>query len=531
MNDNDEKDKMTERFRCHYSVVIENVFKKLWLLIVFAVTILVDEIEPVISYIRENGFHLDEEMKSILLAVGILFGIILLVFIVSTLQWAKTYITITDKVIIIEKNTLVKTKKTIGIQNISNVNTERNIFERMVGTCKVKLDTNSASTADKTDVNIILKINKAEEFEKKIVSRMKALEGEKVAATVGENGEKNGAAEETFDDISAGRYGLKEEDFDFVTETRENIMHGVYSLSVSEIIAGILFFGSFGYLLYSVLSNPGAEDFVSKLGIVCVQLFLSISFIASYLKRFFMYYHFRARRVGDKIHLSYGYFKKVNYTMPVDKINVVTIKQSLIARICKKYTVEVVNIGMGNEEGEKMNYLLPYLSEEKMRGAMQVLFPECEIDEFRNYDKQPKSCIVGKIMKVTVVLLVALVGALSVYLYGPAELAWYILGAGAAVWLWLLLVQFLAAKNEGVFFGEDYVKLVTGAFARRYKYIPYEKIQYVEYHQGPLMRRFQTLKADVHVLAALASQEHGMPYFAAARAEEIKMKLLESKKI
>ena len=57
-----------------------------------------------------------------------------------------------------------KKKNTIGLKNISNVNTEQNLLEMLLGTCKVKLDTNSMSTSDKTDVKIILKKAEAEQF-------------------------------------------------------------------------------------------------------------------------------------------------------------------------------------------------------------------------------------------------------------------------------------------------------------------------------------------------------------------------------
>jgi len=71
--------------------------------------------------------------------------------------WSKTYIYVLNHAIIIEKNTMKKEKETIGIKNISNVNLEQNLFERLLRTCKVKLDTNSLFTADSTDVQILMK--------------------------------------------------------------------------------------------------------------------------------------------------------------------------------------------------------------------------------------------------------------------------------------------------------------------------------------------------------------------------------------
>ena len=79
--------------------------------------------------------------------------------------------------IVIEQNTLNRKKNTIGIKNISNVNTEQNLFEMLLGTYKVKLDTNSLSTADKTDVKIVLKKAQAEWFKNAVMSLMEETPG------------------------------------------------------------------------------------------------------------------------------------------------------------------------------------------------------------------------------------------------------------------------------------------------------------------------------------------------------------------
>ena len=77
----------------------------------------------------------------------------------------------------IERNTWNKKKNTIGLKNISNVNTEQNLLEMLLGTCKVKLDTNSMSTSDKTDVKIILKKAEAEQFRLYVMKLMQGQEG------------------------------------------------------------------------------------------------------------------------------------------------------------------------------------------------------------------------------------------------------------------------------------------------------------------------------------------------------------------
>ena len=123
------------KFRNHISVVLEQTAGVLAAIAVLVVTQLLE--------------HLDEILKadlSFLTEKGALIvpGVILLLaaaVIAQVLVWRKTYISIEDNAVVIEKGSVNKQKNTIGIRNISNINLEQNLIEMLFGTCKVKLDT------------------------------------------------------------------------------------------------------------------------------------------------------------------------------------------------------------------------------------------------------------------------------------------------------------------------------------------------------------------------------------------------------
>ena len=140
------------RFRNHISVIFEKVVKTAGAAILIFVANFVTEIEEAPG------------IGDILLLIGALLVCVLLAFAWHYIIWSKTYISIQDNALVLEKNTLNRKKNTIGISNISNINLEQNLFEMMLGTCKLKLDTNSMTTADETDVNIVLKKKDAEKF-------------------------------------------------------------------------------------------------------------------------------------------------------------------------------------------------------------------------------------------------------------------------------------------------------------------------------------------------------------------------------
>ena len=141
------------RFRNHISIVIERLGRAILIL----GAVFVGNLLPELDTIVENLGNLKENLMIVLLASGGILAILALLLIWQVIVWSKTYISIQDQTIVIEQNTLNRKKNTIGIKNISNVNTEQNLFEMLLGTYKVKLDTNSLSTADKTDVKIVLK--------------------------------------------------------------------------------------------------------------------------------------------------------------------------------------------------------------------------------------------------------------------------------------------------------------------------------------------------------------------------------------
>ena len=127
------------RFRNHISIVIERLGRAILIL----GAVFVGNLLPELDTIVENLGNLKENLMIVLLASGGILAILALLLIWQVIVWSKTYISIQDQTIVIEQNTLNRKKNTIGIKNISNVNTEQNLFEMLLGTYKVKLDTNS----------------------------------------------------------------------------------------------------------------------------------------------------------------------------------------------------------------------------------------------------------------------------------------------------------------------------------------------------------------------------------------------------
>ncbi len=479
------------KFRNHISVIFEQSVKSMGILFFVFVGGILSEIEDLETL--EFGDNL------------LLFGLLAVAFFVLILLiqwyvWAKTYISIQEGTIVVERNTLNRKKNTIGMQNISNVNLEQNLLQMLLQTCRVKLDTNSLSTADQTDISIVLKKQDAIAFRNWILAREEATE------------------EPTQEYAEAAKKR-------FVAEVDDIITHGLYSINVISvfmaiIVAGVLMgmLGAFGELV--------AEEMLAIFEVPLVVLWILAMWIWNMAKGFVKYIDFRIERKGDKLFLNYGVLKKVSYSIPVDKINAIRLNQTLFARLGKCYMAEVINVGMDDDENEVHSFLLPYAKKEKMKQQLQMLLPEfsgcLELQE----NKQPK-CIWW--LWIPVVLLVEgclwfavwIIGKLA----GEAMPMPVLLGGMAVIFGWMLIGKAGNYLTAGCAVGEKILKVTTGQFARQSLFVRYDKIQILTGKQNLAAKRFGVQKGIIHILAGMKNRVHNLPYMEEASFEQIRKRL------
>ena len=294
------------RFRNHISIIIEQIGGGILALAVLAVSILLQSAEELAE--TDFGFLHGKTLIVILAVLGLLaVSVGNRVF-----AWANTYICIEENAIVIERGKVNKKKNTIGIRNISNINIEQNLFEMILGTCKVKLDTNSRSTADSTDVTIILKKADAAKFKAEITRKMQ-----------GQDPVRDPAAERGIHTAGGALYGQEdgnariqepqaweEEDeaFDNRAEFGDVFSHGIFSVNIFSLL---ILIGAFAGTVVTVVQILEKPDLLSSLLGAAAGIIVAAGIVLSALwdtvKDFIRYYDFRATRPGDKIYIRYGF--------------------------------------------------------------------------------------------------------------------------------------------------------------------------------------------------------------------------------
>lgn len=507
-----------KRFRNHISIIIEQTGGVLIALLVIFVPQLLENFEEVM----ETGAQFLSG-RALLINLGVLLLVLVLIG-WQTAVWAKTYISIQENAIVIDRETLNHKKDTIGIRNISNINIEQNLFEMLIGTCKLKLDTNSRSTADSTDVKIVLKKEAALRFKQIVMERMQETSGERRK----DGGTPSPEKLTVSPSAPAGNpVGIQEEEYDIHADFGEILQHGLFSVNVISLI--ILILGIVGTIttVIGILNKP---DLMHSLlgaasGIIAAVLVV-FSALWDTVKDFVRYYDFRTKREGNKLHIKYGLFKKVEYTVPVDKIQALKIRQSFIARLGKRYMAEIVNVGMGDDQAEKDSFLILYGTEENLKKRLSILLPEFLGAAKLKTERLPASVWAAWAVPGAVYTLCVIASAAVVHsLLGGKYMIWVWIGA-AAMEVFLLAGMILKYRTDGTGAGEEFLKVARGYFARNYLAVRYQNIQYVKFSQNPLARAFGLQKGEAHLLASSMNATHAIPYFKNSVDEKIKRGML-----
>ena len=525
------------RFRNHISIIAEQTGGLLIALLIVLVPSLLENIDE----LMETGL---EFMDGKWLLVNL--GLILFFLVIIALQfavWSKTYISLQDNAVVIERNTLNKKKNTIGIRNISNINTEQNLFEMLLGTCKVKLDTNSRSTADSTDVKIVLKKADALAFKQEVTRRIRDAEsGAGQGFSAGARAASSAAFPAAFpaQQTAAGAPGealrgeammpagdaAEAEDYDVRSDLADILQHGFFSVNILSVAVIILGIAGAVRTVFQIVGDPdAAQTLIGAASGVLVAALIVASALWDTVKDFVRYYDFRAKRRGDKIYIRYGFFKKVEYTVPVDKIQALRLKQSFVARLGKRYMAEIVNVGMGDDNDEKNSFLILYSTEAKLNEKLSALLPEFLDAAGAAVERQPSS--VWAAWSVPALIYTVIVAACAAVCASamPEYALWAAAGA-AALEFCLAAGMILKYLTDGSLAGNDFLKLAKGYFARTYLIVRYRKIQYVRFSRNPLAKACGIRKGEIHLLASSANTSHSIPYFKGNGEEIIKEGML-----
>lgn len=493
------------KFRCHISILLEKMKGFFWALVLIAFNALQ-------SFVSQDSREISDTQEALPwgIILAVVAGLLLLYVLYCYLVWSKTWFYVKEGSLVCERNTLNRHVNTIGIQNISNINIEQNILERILGTCKVKLDTNSLSTANENDVSIVLKLKEGKALKAYLLSVLS--EG-----TVNELSDEENQEENLVYDVEAS--------------VGDIIRHGFLMLSPFAILS---FLVSLGVIVMELRDTVFTTDFTGNILNIFVNLIaifiILFSAAGSMLKGIFSYYGLKAKRAGNKLYLSYGFFKKTEFEIPVDKINAVEVIQPLFCRIFHRYCVEVVNVGMTDGNADAKSHLILACKKEELERQLQLLLPEIPIDLAFTIKKQPKAVLFGYIRRSLIILGCCVLGEFMIKEFVEAEIekfSWNLLIAVTIIGISLLAVLVIVLKyyTVGSSFEKKYFSVSTGTIKKTITITNYAQVQYLTIAQSLSDRYFGICSGIFYLLADFRNQNKRFPYVEEDEIRKIRDKM------
>lgn len=489
------------RMRCHFSSIFESLWQ-FWAIIAVTLFNQIDTIIELVQDMKSSGIR-QALAEGGIWGLAVILAVTAAVLLFQFLRWRKTWVTLDGNLIIIERNTLNRIHNTIAVENLSAVNVERNLFERIVGTARIKMDTNSMTTADKTDVSLVFREDKAIAFRQAVISRMNQAKGAAAEENLAEDIRPDVVPESIAESGNVFSYGAW-----------DMAKHSFYSMSIINLLIVMGGIASSVWYRTSEYYEPGA--ILEHAGAVIPVLLVFVSAAWGLIKKYIIYYNFRVYRDGDDLHLRYGLLKLKSYTVPVDKISALQIKQPTLSRIFRKYQARIVTVGVGDESSELSNLTMA-VSKKELLHQLGVLIPEFMgegiLEGVRSEDR--RGIKVRAVKSVKWILMIA-AGAVVTGLWTDIT-AWIIACCAAGLLGFIILLYGLSHISAGWKKGEQALVLMEGCFAKNWTVCRYDKVQMLSLVAHPAARYMGIKRGSVHMLKMAAQ----MPYMEDEQAEEI----------
>lgn len=418
----------------------------------------------------------DEDSLTILLVVClVLIGLILAC---NYLKWYKTTFEFEENLLIVNEGIFVKKQKKIPYEKIQTCDMTQSIKYKILNLVELKIDSGNVSS-EEIEMHVIVHKNKAEEI-KSIIFK------EKVDPLL------------KIDETAKEFIKIKTLKLIVACITDKGVQNGfIFLLAVHSFIIKYIFgiFHLKSSLIEKFNDYTKYKNMSDKLIIRAVLILGTISIIIAIIRGLIKYNNFITTRIDNNIVITYGMFEKKQFTMPVNKISAVYIKQNWVRQLFNIRAIHIETIGYGNEHNES-TMICPIAIGNEYKIIIKKLLPEFYFeDELIKAKRQTKiKFIFPKLM--TSVILVFIISRLLIKYNYDYPVAWSVL---IGMVLLSIISGFLEYKNTAISKTEKLMCLSNNGFNKEITIIPIEKIQSFKINQNYLQKKLNIFNYIVYI--------------------------------
>jgi putative membrane protein len=380
-----------------------------------------------------------------------------LVFGFSFINWYNTYYEIYDYEIRYTKGFLNKNTTVIPISKISTVDISQNVIYQFLDIAKLKLDSGAVNIGE-SEIKLVVSIEKANKI-KNTLGKLEATNKKDEYIKLSTN--------------EIVKYAL--------TRNTTAIILGII-FTINTFLDDLLklfkiekdFYNEVGARLFTI-------DNINKKFILSICILIIAGYIITKLLAIFYYIlkfsNFTICRDDKCINIKYGELSKKKYSLPINKINAVTLKQNLIRQALGLYSLEISTVGYGNEDKEEA-ILYPICTINKAKEIIEKLVPDYNIDlELKPVNNKGKKRFFVIPMVITSIIVINLS---VIFKYGYISLI---------IELLVFAICYFQYKNTSIGYCEEKIIATLGIFTKKIIIIKIDKVEDITISSSFFQRR------------------------------------------
>jgi putative membrane protein len=422
---------------------------------------------------------------------------------------------------VIRTGFIFRNERHVPYARIQNLDAVQNVFHRLLGVVEVRVQTGGGGMEPEAKMSV-LPVAAFEEMQRRVFA---GRGGQEAPAEAAAESPARAATGRTLLHLP-----LRELVLSGLIQNRGAVViaAGFGLLWEMELMDGLMdrFFGGGTFrsgvardILRSVFGQVGFP--LGRIGFTLAALagLLLVIRLISMVLALVRLYGFRLTRDGEDLRTEYGLFTRVVTSIPLRRIQTLTILEGPLHQLFRRVSVRAETAGGGGgeeSEGSKTQreWLAPILRREALPGFVQELLPELDLAAVAWNPAHPRAFRRAFKKSIIVAVLVSLPFVLL--------LKWWDFALLAVLLAWGLVATRIYLEHLGWAVTDSAVLFRTGWIWRTVTVVRFTKIQAVAIHESPFDRRAAMARVRVDTAGAgERSHRVDIPYLARESARNL----------
>ena len=225
--------------------------------------------------------------------------------------------------------------------------------------------------------------------------------------------------------------------------------------------------------------------------IFAIAVVVIVSYIFRTIYLLLKYYNFNLVRNGNQIHLKYGLINQRSYTINLNKINAVIIKQSILQQLLKYGELNLSFVGNfigdnNSQDNKPTRALIPMIKIDYIKPFMEKYLNEF----YKEFDIiKPKRHRILHFVWIPMLFILIPASFIPLSFIVPEIPVWLMPSMTGGIFVLGLFMQLMMMSCSGLGINDDLILVSNGIFAKNTFLIKKTAIQFIKITAGPIRRK------------------------------------------